>query len=111
MTDLGDWIVEAGDRVIRKRAARDSSGVAAAEHAVYCLWVIDYAVRNSGTLEPIAELYPAAITELSAFAASHGLSVLSQWLGGTGNQSEFCATYWDHFDAACGELRACAEVA
>jgi hypothetical protein len=103
--DAENWLLEAGDAVIRKKSTLGVASLSALEKAVYCLWVLDYAVRNSGTLGPMRELYPDARDELLAFARANRLEVLAAWLANSGDEQAFCSTYYEHFDRACGELR------
>ena len=106
--DLETWLLDVGDEIIVKRGAADAAGstpLSEAEQAVYCMWVIDYAVRNSGTLDPAEELHPRALFELTTLARTNHLSVLSEWLAGALDEEKFCDDYYDHFDAVCGELQ------
>jgi hypothetical protein len=103
--DAETWLLEAGDAVVEKKAEQGAGSLSALDKAIYCLWVIDYAVRNSGTLGPVQELYPGAKDELLAFARASRLDGLAAWLAGAGDEKTFCATYYRHFDGACGELR------
>lgn len=104
--DPESWLINAADAVIARRAANDGASLTATERAIYCLWVIDYAARNSGTLEPMRELHPAAAAELEAFARDHRLAGLAAWAASTKRESTFCRRYHDTFAAACEELRA-----
>src|SRR5258708_32374277 len=103
--DLEAWLLEAGDDVIRKKSVSDHSSLAPLEQAIYALWVVDYAVRNSGTLGPMQELHPQALQELFAFSQSANLPALSVLLQSSANESHFCSTYSNQFGAACAELR------
>lgn len=102
--DHESWVIEEGAEVIAKMAAPDAS-VTPTEHAIYCLWVIDYAVRNSGTLEPMRELHPAAAVELEAFARACNLTRTAFWIASSADEHTFCEAYIDTFPAACTELR------
>ncbi|WP_421705575.1 hypothetical protein [Alloalcanivorax xenomutans] len=75
------------------------------ERAIYGLWVIVYAVRNSSTLEPVDDLYPDAFRDLDAFARSKGLHRLRTWLASASDEDAFCDAYYDHFEEACSQLR------
>ncbi len=102
-----NWLIETGDAVIAKRAASGSSSLSDAERATYCLWVIDYSVRNSGTLNEIEGLYPAALAELNQFARENQCSRLLQ-ISSTENQTSderFLEEYYRLFDPACAEIR------
>ncbi len=45
--DFETWIIETGDAIIQKQSEQGKAPLSPIEQAVYCLWVIDYAVRNS----------------------------------------------------------------
>src|SRR5215213_8978179 len=47
------------------------------EAAIYCLWVVDYSIRNSGTLGAMEDLYPDALVELHRFARERRCDRLS----------------------------------
>lgn len=101
--DAEGWLLDAGDVVIRKEAK--GAALSELDRAVYCMWVLDYAVRNSGTLEPMRELHPAARDELLAFARARRLEALAAWLGGAADEAAFCAEYYSNFERGCTELR------
>jgi len=102
--DLEDWLLDAGDQIIGKKSELGYDALSKAEQAIYCLWVIDYAVRNSGTLEPMRELYPSALTELDTFATESRSPILSSWLASATNEPNFCQNYAHEFGAVCAEL-------
>lgn len=104
--DAETWLLTAADEVHHKKAERGGASLTAAEHAIYCMWVIDYAVRNSGTLEPMRELYPGAGAELEAFARRSSLGRLGAWAKSIADEARFCETYEGSFPSACAELRA-----
>ena len=55
--DNETWLIEIGDEIIEKKSNSNYEDLSELEKSVYCFWVIDYAVRNSGTLGPFADLY------------------------------------------------------
>jgi len=103
--ELETWLLDAGDEIIRKESLSGAASLTPLEHAIYSLWVIDYAVRNSGTLDPMEELYPNALQELLTFSRSSNLPSLSVWLPSARNEQMFCNAYYNHFSAACAELQ------
>jgi len=103
--DLETWLLDAGDAVIRKKGLAGHSSLEPLEQAIYSLWVVDYAVRNSGTLGPMHELYPQALQELRTFSRSSNLQALSMLLQDSDNEAFFCGKYNNQFGAACAELR------
>lgn len=107
MDDVETWLIDAGDEIIRKKASIGIAGLSEVERAILCLWVVDYAVRNSGTLHPMRALYPDALVELHSFAISTGLSELAALTGNPGDETAFCADYHGRFETAGTELRQC----
>lgn len=100
------WLLNSAEEILHRRAAPNATPLTATDQAVYCFWVIDYAVRNSGALEPMRELYPEAIAELNTFAHAQALSSLANWLASTASEDKFCEAYHDTFPTICSELRA-----
>jgi len=103
--DMEAWLIDTGDEVIQKKSSMGMDALSHVERAIYCLWVVDYAVRNSGTLQPMVELYPKALVELQAFAASNGFSELGSLADGALEDAAFCANYYRHFEAASRDIR------
>ncbi len=103
--DLESWLIDAGDAVITKRVERGDEALTALDRAVYDLWAIDYAVRNSGTLRPLEDLRPTAVADLATFAEEQGLPVLGEWLRGASSARSFSRSYESTFPTACAELR------
>jgi hypothetical protein len=102
------WLVETGDIVIAKKTGSDLSSLTDTERAIYCFWVIDYSVRNSGTLGAMEDLYPNALSELNQFARKNHcarLSLISDPVSST-DEEKFCEDFYRLFDAACNEMRA-----
>ena len=103
--DMETWLIDAGDEVIQKRASTGLDGLSPTERAIYALWVVDYAIRNSGTLIPMSEMYPTALVELRSFANLSDLPALKLLVGSATDETAFCDDYYRHFDAASQELR------
>ncbi|WP_241303394.1 hypothetical protein [Burkholderia stabilis] len=103
--DMETWLIDEGDRVIQKRSREGFNSLTLIERAVYSMWLVDYVVRNSGTLEPMRELYPDALHELGAFAAPNNAANLLALLNLSSNEKRFCAEYHERFDRACGDIR------
>lgn len=103
--DAETWLLDAGDEVIAKKSKHGAASLSDVEKAIYCLWVLDYAVRNSGSFGPMMELYPRAKDELLAFAQARRLEGMAAWLLSAADEDAFCADYYSHFDQACLELR------
>lgn len=105
VSDNETWLLDIGDEVIRKKAAVGYDTLSSMEKAIYCLWVIDYAVRNAGDLSALADLHPSAIDELMSFALSTHNDTLRQLLQGGKDDAEFCERYYAHFESVCNEIR------
>jgi len=71
--DAETWIVEAGDRVIEKKAEYGEESLTPFERLTYCLWVADYGMRNAGDLETAEGLHAGFQREAAAVAAGLGL--------------------------------------
>ncbi|BCV33574.1 hypothetical protein TUM4442_31010 [Shewanella algae] len=69
--DNETWLIEFGDDIIDKKAERGIEALSNYEKAVYCLWVIDYSIRNSGTLDAVEDLYPEAPVEFESLVLKH----------------------------------------
>jgi hypothetical protein len=104
VSDGEDWLLDAIDAVIKRRVSVGHDGLGDIEKAVYCLWVIDYAVRNSGAFGPVEELHPSAFDELRNLAAQRGYkSVLSVLINST-DEEAFCQRYYDTFEECVLEI-------
>jgi len=103
--DLEFWLLEAGDAILNKKAVSGWESLTTTEQAIYHLWVIDYAVRNSGSLELVADFQPEAVPLLQAFATEHQLTILADWLQTTSNEALFCDNYEASFNDACQQLK------
>ncbi|KVQ26878.1 MULTISPECIES: hypothetical protein [Burkholderia] len=103
--DMETWLIDEGNRVIQKESLEGFNSLTLIERVVYSMWVVDYAVRNSGTLEPMRELYPEALHELGAFAVPNNAANLLALLHLSSKEERFCAEYYERFDRACGDIR------
>ena len=99
------WLIYEGDRIIEKKSRESSDSLSSLEKAIYDFWVIDYAVRNSGTLEPMRELSENSLSRLKEFAKSNNCSHLYSMLELARDENAFCDTYYQNFDNACNDLR------
>ena len=100
--DLETWLIETGDAVI---LAMENSSLSDIEQAIYDFWVIDYAIRNSGTLELIEDIHPAAVDELTELATQHHWHKTSELLTTAHSEDLFCEYYYLHFETCCEEIR------
>lgn len=107
--DNETWLIEIGDEIIEKKASLGYESLNKLEQSIYCFWVIDYAVRNSGSLEPIDEIYPSAMDELKNNAHSNKWSHLLKLLATSLDQESFCNDYYELFESACSDVRSAYE--
>jgi hypothetical protein len=103
--DMETWLLEAGDEIIGKRAAQGEASLTPAEQAIHCMWALDYAVRNAGSLDALEDVHETAIEDLAAFARAQKIDVLSTLLDQTGDEEAFIDAYYEQFDAACTALK------
>lgn len=99
------WLIDIGDEILRKKVSVGVKGLEPVEAAVYALWVVDYSVRNSGTLIPMTELYPVALQQLGKFATLNDLPALRLLALGALDDELFCNKYYQWFEAASRELK------
>ncbi len=104
-TDNETWLIDEAGKIVGKKSVEGYESLTSLEKAIYCLWVIDYAVRNSGTLEPMRELHKSSIAELTEFAKGNHCKSLYSMLEMTANEKIFCKNYSGKFDKACKDLR------
>jgi hypothetical protein len=103
LTDNESWIVEEGDRVIRKKVEVGCDGLSPWEALVYALWWADYAMRNGESLET-ADAHSGF--HANGLRAAKQLSLpLAQELFGL-DLHGFEREYLDRFEAVCDEIRA-----
>ena len=105
MADYETWLLDIGDTIIQRKASQGYESLSRPEKAIYCFWVVDYAIRNSGTLGPMEELHPSSMKELSAFASSEECSNLGALVAEL-NMSGASEAYYSAFPKVCSELEA-----
>lgn len=97
------WLVEAGGDMVEKKAKVGVQGLSESERLLYCLWVIDYCMRNAGDLVQVDLLHKNCVGEakqlserlsLSAAANAFALSI-----------PELEAQYELRFEAVCNEVK------
>ncbi|MCA0895125.1 hypothetical protein [Microbulbifer agarilyticus] len=99
--DNETWLIELGDDVIEKKAEIGIEALTDYEKAVYCLWVIDYSIRNSGTLDALEDIYPKAISDLESLIGKNNW--LSKFRVKEISSSQ--EAYYNNFEELCSELR------
>jgi hypothetical protein len=105
--DSETWLLEEGDRVIRKMLgatpATDLERLTPWEQLVYCLWVADYGMRNAGDLETARDVFAdfAEVAVRNAEALSLALTREVFSMESTALERE----YLERFEAMCEEIR------
>ncbi|MPW29603.1 hypothetical protein F9L16_11430 [Agarivorans sp. B2Z047] len=99
--DNETWLIELGDDVIEKKAEIGIEALTDYEKSVYCLWVIDYSIRNSGTLDALDDIYPEAISEFDSLTGKNN------WLSKSSIKdiSSSEEAYYNNFEELCNEFR------
>jgi len=105
MRDYETWLLDVGDTIIQRKAETGYESLSSTEKAIYCFWVVDYAIRNSGTLEPMTELHASSLDELNVFASSASCKNLSTLLVEL-NTCGISDSYYSAFSKVCSELEA-----
>jgi hypothetical protein len=102
-SDNENWIIDAGDMVIEKKAESGMNSLSAMERLIYCLWVADYGMRNAGDLQTASDLYAGfqheganLAKELSLAFTHESFSLATETL-----QQQ----YFQRFDRICSEVR------
>jgi hypothetical protein len=103
-TDNENWIVEAGDTVIQKKARAGIECLSLWERLVYCLWVADYGMRNAGDLDTAADVYPQFHLDAQRMAETLSLRLTHEAF--SLSQGDLEREYFDRFESICDEIRA-----
>jgi hypothetical protein len=99
------WILHSGDAVIPKKASSGSASLTAWELLVYCLWVLDYGMRNAGDLEGAAQLKKDFRSTARGIATQ--LSLSETRLAFSLPKAELQSQYFKLFDLMCDEIKNC----
>jgi hypothetical protein len=101
--DNETWIIEEGDRIIRKKTGCGLESLTSWERLVYSLWVADYGMRNAGDLDTARNVHDdfqsialQAAKELSLPLTSEAFSM---------EPDDLENEYFDRFDAICDEIK------
>jgi len=103
VTDNESWLIETADVVIRKKAQHGIDELSPWERLVFCVWVVDYGMRNAGDLETARDVYPECIIESQSLALSLDLPVTFEMF--RLSEFELSEQYFERFEAMCDELR------
>jgi len=103
-TDNENWVIEAGDTVIQRKARGGIECLSSWERLVHCLWVADYGMRNAGDLDTAAEVYPQF--QLDAKQTAESLSLRLTHEAFSLSRGDLEREYFDRFESICDEIRA-----
>jgi hypothetical protein len=103
LAELEDWVIEKGDAVIQRRSFYPET-VSAEEELVYCLWCIDYAMRNAGDVQPSIDIKSDVLEEGARLSNQLGLRQ-SEALFRL-KSSEIERHYFERFEAISSEIEA-----
>jgi hypothetical protein len=104
ITDNETWIIDCGDAIVRKRAARGPDALSPLERLICCLWVADYGMRNAGDLAAAGDLYAVFDVEAAKLSQLLGLGITRSAFALS--RSELERQYFQLFEEMCDELRA-----
>ena len=97
------WVIEAGDRVIQKKARDGFDCLSEWERLVYSLWAADYGMRNAGDLDTARDVFPEfqavglRAAEILALHATRKAFALAP--------QAFSERYFELFESVCGEVQ------
>jgi len=97
------WIVQAGDRVIQKKAQAGAASLSDWERLVYCLWLADYMMRNAGDFANAQDRCPTFQSDAKQFAERLGLAATCEAF--SLSQRKLQKEYFDRFERICDEIR------
>ena len=103
-TDNENWVIEAGDTVIQRKARGGIECLSSWERLVHCLWVADYGMRNAGDLDTAADVYPQFQLDAKQTAESLSLRLTHETF--SLSQGDLEREYFDRFESICDEIRA-----
>jgi hypothetical protein len=103
--DLESWLVNVGGDIIDIKSSQGLEALTPLQIAIYNLWLIDYAVRNSGSFGPLEDMESDAIEALLDYSSSNNMPALASWLAQAKDEEAFCKNYYHHFPDACLELK------
>lgn len=101
--DSETWVIEAGDRVIQKKAHVGIERMSDWEQLVYSLWVADYDMRNAGDLDTAKDVFPQF--QSVAISAAERLALpLTREVFALVPQA-LAERYFELFEAVCAEVQ------
>ena len=101
--DNETWLIEDGDKIIKKKVRFGVDHFTDWEWLVYSLWVADYGMRNAGDLETARDLF--ADFQAVAIEAAKKMSLPVASSAFSLEPDELETQYFDLFEAVCTEIR------
>ncbi len=103
LEELEDWIIEKGDAVIQRQALYPEH-VTAEEQLVYCLWCVDYGMRNAGDLQPAFDIKHDVMDKGRSLSSTLALPRSEAFFTLPVIDAE--RQYFDKFEEVCSEIEA-----
>jgi hypothetical protein len=97
------WVVQAGDRIIRKKAEAGPASLSDWEQLVYCLWRADYMMRNAGDFANARDMCPTFQSDAKQLAQRLGLPETLEAF--SLSQRKLQKEYFDRFERICDEIK------
>lgn len=97
------WVIEAGDRVIQKKAIVGFEHLSDWERLVYSLWVADYGMRNAGNLDTAKDVFPEF--QSVARGAAERLALPLTYEAFALAPHALAERYFELFEAVCDEIQ------
>ena len=96
------WLTERGDEIIDKKAKVGLNSLTKLEHLIYCVWIVDYSIRNAGDLSAAEDLYPPFKEQGQTFAKQLQLDKPYSYF--TLDTEEMTEQYFLYFETICTQL-------
>lgn len=101
--DHETWLLDEGGEVIEQKAANGYSFLTPRARLIYCLWAVDYGMRNAGDLATAADLHPTFLVD--GHAAAQELRLPQATKAFSLSSEELERQYFDLFDSVAAEIR------
>ena len=102
-TENENWIIDFGDEIIEMKYDHGIESLSEIETLIYCLWVADYSMRNSGDLIAGIDLYPHFKEQGKSIAEKLQLHITNELFS---FDKAFMETkYFLYFEEVCNELK------
>ena len=102
-TDNENWLIDIGDSIINKKAQIGFNSLTDHERLIYCLWVMDYSMRNAGDLKTAPDVY--ANYKDTGLAMAKKLLLNKAAEAFSMDTSNIEKLYFNIFESLCTEIR------